>query len=121
MSELIDGIDQPTTQRISRLEDPRLPAQIGADVQLFGCAFCPLGNDSGIKVEISVKAHRVFGDARMVDGTVQVPMERMKKKLAVQTSGPSLSGQEDNIAHGFDRSEIMGMYGYRKRAQEIIQ
>lgn len=118
---LIDGIDQPTAQRISRFEYPRLSAQIGANVQLFGCALCcPLGNDSGVKVQIPVEAHCVFGDASMIDGTVQVPMEGVKQKLAVQTSRPTLSGQEDDITHRLDRPQVMGMHGYRERAQEII-
>jgi hypothetical protein len=56
----------------------------------------------------------------MIDRTLQVPVERVKEKLAMDAGSPALPGQEDDIAHGFDSTHVMGMHCYRQRYQEVI-
>ncbi len=114
-------MDQSASQGVFRTKDARIGHQVARDVQAFRRITGVLGDDPGVKLQVVVEAHRIFRHPRMVHRAMQGPVERMEQELAVGTGAASLAGEEQDVAHRLDGTQVVGMYRHRQRAQEVVQ
>lgn len=80
-----------------------------------------LGDDAGVKLQIVVQAHGVFGHARVIHGAVDRPVKGMKQELAMRAGRACFAGKKDDVAHGFDGAEVVRLHGHRERDEEVVE
>ena len=107
-------MDQAGGQRLLRVENAWRGDQVLFGLQFFDSIGGALGYDACVQLQVVIEAHRIFGHARVVNRALHMPVEGVEQEFTVLAGGSALTGQEDDIAHGFHGAEVMGMHRNRQ-------